>query len=305
MTHYFKPFIFSMLVSTILVSNLQAAPVVGFVSGLNDKPDVYTLIRNGQNLPMYLLMPLQQGDQITVVEKSTILLKIEGKEIEVKQEIYTVKSTATISWFKSAENIGRTITKWFKDSISKTVIKIRTGDRGNNDTPSDIPAPYITLLEWGERRALVAGKRPLYLAWGGGKAPFYLTIQQAGNNSPVILGPFKEQRIKTPDLDLTAVGDYDLKVCDAQEKCSENYTFAVVDKSEPPKYPHELTDSRIPEMPRFLVQAFWLAAQERRKWAFEAYQQIAPLAESEQPARILRDALEIGKPIQLPKKSFN
>lgn len=368
MTHYFKPFVFKVLVCTTLISNLQAAPVVGFVYDLNCVPDVYTLTRNGQTVPVNFNTPLQKGDQITinpdeniislklsyeqkisvkhhtphtvvapplsveitsipcsvdaysikrngqnlpmqprvlvsdqiVVDKENPMIKLnlngEVVEINQKNSPYTVKSTEPVFWTEWLNKIGLGMTELFKKQIQTFSNKFRFEDRGiDDDTPSAIPNLYTSLLK--KRKRLVAGKRPLYLAWGGGKAPYELTIR--GKKAPVILGPFQNQRIKTPNLDLT-VGDYDLRICDARKECSKAYRFTVVDKSELPGYPDELTDSDIPEASRLTAQAVWLAAQ--KKWAFEAYQQIVPLAESEPPARIVRDALEMGKRIKLPKK---
>jgi hypothetical protein len=369
MKHYFKPFIFSILVCTSLISKLQAAPVVGFVYNFNCLPDVYTLTRNGQTLPVKFNTSLQKGDQITVNDKNIIELRYEqkisaepqtphtvgaqpflvaeitsiacpidaysvkrngqtlaipptvsvgdqivvdkdypriqlmldGEKVEVNQKNspYTVKLTDQGFWPRLMGKIGGLITELRVKNLQASLNKFKINTRGIDDKPSAIPAPYIDLLSGRKQKTLVAGTRPLYLAWKGGKASYKLSIQQVGKKAPILSKYFQEQRIKTPDLDLT-VGDYRLQICDAREKCSKDYRFTVVDKSELPDYPDELTD--IPEASRLTAQAVWLAAQKRNKWAFEAYQQIAPLAESEPPARLVRDALEMGKRIKLPKK---
>ena len=63
----------------------------------------------------------------------------------------------------------------------------------------------------------------------------------------------------------------------------------------------ELQKANLPEFTRLTLQAAWLAAQDRGRWAFEAYQSVAPIAQYYQPARILRDTLEKGERVVEPK----
>jgi len=98
---------------------------------------------------------------------------------------------------------------------------------------------------------------------------------------------------------LTA-GDYRLQIKDAGNRTT-NYIFTVV-KSKP-VYPKELLNASVSEATRLTAQATWLAAQKGKKRVFEAYQQIAALAERYPPARVVRHALEQRARIpRLPKK---
>lgn len=81
------------------------------------------------------------------------------------------------------------------------------------------------------------------------------------------------------------VGYYYLQIKDADNRTA-NYIFRVV-KSKP-AYPKALVDTSVSEDTRLTAQATWLAAQKRKKWVFEAYQDIAALAESYPAARIVR-----------------
>lgn len=362
-----KLFFLNILMCLTLLGNTQAAPVAGRIDHFNCIPEVYTLIRNGQSLPVEFYTELQKGDQVAInTDKNALSLKLryEQKIPLVKPQApytvvapplsidsakgacsldaYTIKrngkslpipprllvndqivadktkpslqltlgetvivvnhQNSPYTVIKAADQpsnpllawIGQTITQLHTETFKSITDLLKR--RGIDDTPSTMPAPYTNLLKKRKHRKLVAGTRPLYLAWKGGKAPYDLTIKRANQKLLEEKG-LKEQRIKTPVLDLT-VGDYRLRICDAQKKCSVDYAFSVVESK--PEYPRELKDSRIPEATRLTAQATWLAAQGRKKWFFEAYQQIAGL--SEPSARIVRDALEQGARIKLPKR---
>ncbi|RKZ90809.1 MAG: hypothetical protein DRR19_08990 [Candidatus Parabeggiatoa sp. nov. 1] len=257
--------------------------------------DAYSFKRDGKMLPIQ--PTLLVGDQIVVNNATpTIHLKLGDNKVEEvnhKNSPYTVKSTGKVS--STSSNlwawVKQVVTDWHEEELQTTVAIVNT--RGVGDTSPDIPTPYIDLLE--EPRELVAGTRTLHLAWKGGEKPYELILQQEGR--PILSEAFQEQRITTPPLKLTP-GEYQLRLSDKQQR-TVDYTFTVVGSK--PGYPSELLDSNIPKDTRLTAQALWLAAQEEGQWSFEAYQQLAKIAEHYPPARISRDALEQLAPIEQPE----
>ncbi len=277
----------------------KALPLSVKVTHAACPPEAYSFMRFGKRLPIQ--PTLWVGDQI-VVNKAmpTIALKLGDNEVvkvNYENSPYTVTSKGKVSstggnlwaWFKQA------VTDWHEEEIQTTVATVNT--KGVGDASPEISAPYTHLLKKYRARNLEAGTRPLYLAWEGGEAPYTLTIKSAGK-AVLILKGLQEKRIKTPELSL-AEGNYDLQIKDADNR-KTNYIFSVV-KSKP-AYPKALLETSVPESTRLTAQATWLAAQKKKKWVFEAYQQIAALAERYPAARVVRNALEQRARIpRLPK----
>jgi len=279
----------------------KAPPLSVTVSNAACPPDeAYSFMRDGKMLPIQPTLLL--GDQIVVNKATpTIHLKLGDNEVvkvNYENSPYIVKSKGKVS--TTGGNLlawlSQVLTDWHEEEIQTTVAIINT--RGIGDTSPDIPAPYTNLLKEFSYRKLVAGTKALYLAWEGGEAPYELTIKSVGK-APIILKGIQKKRIKTQDFSLRA-GDYQLQIKDAGNRIAD-YVFTVV-KSKP-AYPKELLDTSIPEATRLTAQTIWLAAQNRKEWVFEAYQQIAELAEHYPPARVVRNALEQRARIpRLPKK---
>lgn len=262
--------------------------------------DAYSFKRDGKILPIQ--PTLLVGDQIVVNKATpTIHLKLGDNEVvkvNYENSPYTVKSKGKVSSTRSNlwAWLKQVVTDWHEEEIQTTLVTVST--KGVGDAPPDISAPYTHLLKEYSYRNLVAGTRALYFAWGGGKAPYELTIKSAGK-ALLILKGVQKKRVKTQNFSLT-VGNYDLQIKDADNRTA-NYLFTVVNSK--PAYPKELLETSVSEATRLTAQATWLAAQKKKKWVFEAYQQIAELAERYPAARVVRHALEQRARIpKLPKK---
>jgi hypothetical protein len=277
----------------------KALPLSVKVTNAACLPEAYSFMRDGKSLPIQ--PTLLVGDQIVVNKATpTIHLKLGNNEVvkvNYENSPYTVKSKGNMS--STSSNLWawlkQVVTDWHEEELQTTLASVNT--RGIGDTSPDISAPYTNLLKKYRYRNLVAGTRPLYLAWGGGKAPYELTIKSAAGKALLILKGVQKKRIKTPDFSWM-VGNYHLQIKDIDNRTAD-YIFTVV-KSKP-AYPKELLE--VPEATRLTAQAIWLAAQKKKKWVFEAYQQVAELAERYPAAQVVRHALEQRARIpKLPKK---
>ena len=101
-------------------------------------------------------------------------------EVNYKNSPYTVKSKGKVS--STSSNIWawlkQVLTDWHEEELQTTVAIVNT--KAVRDKPSKISAPNTHLLKKYRSRNLVAGTRPLYLAWERGKAPYELTLKSAG-----------------------------------------------------------------------------------------------------------------------------
>ena len=138
---------------------------------------------------------------------------------------------------------------------------------------------------------MVAGKRPLYLDWQGGKQPFSVRMVSEGGQMIVFeKRNITDRQVKIDPLSL-AEGTYRIEIGDSVEMIAKN--LHIVSSAEKPSPMFEAHDSKGSEDRAALVEAVRLASQ-GNGWAFEAYQTAAELAPRYQPAQILQDSLEHG-----------
>jgi hypothetical protein len=270
-------------------------------------PETYVIIRHGKRLSLKSLTRLQKGDQIAInPKKHLIRFQLRNKqivEVNRKKPFHQVKLAGKAPTVKDnlVNWVGRFLTRWHKKTHRKAVVSLSTrgGDESENSLMGTVM--YITLPEYRKQMMqTTTGTKPLHFSWEGGKSPYRLIIKYNGNEF-VALTDIQKQRVKTQALSLKK-GEYQLTISDIQQQMA-TYTFIVVDAQ--PSYPQIVTSSKLSESTRLTLQATWLAAQEKGKWAFEAYQQIAGIAENYLPARLLRDALEESVRIKAPKKTSN
>ena len=140
------------------------------------------------------------------------------------------------------------------------------------------------LLNEKESAVLVAGQRPLYLQWYGGKPPYQVHIQQRRHImlSETSILP----TIQIEAITFDANKSYSVKVVDVNGFVGRG-GFEIA--NEMPFEP-KTSAANWPDNFRRTLQATWLAMQENGKWIFEAYQQIAHLTDY-QPAQLLKQAL--------------
>lgn len=200
--------------------------------------------------------------------------------VHAKGEVATIPKNL-VTW------LGQWLTRTNDQQLQQAVL-LRT--RGETENATTLPS--ITLLAKAKQeQQLVAGERVLYLAWEGGKAPFTLTLEHAGN-AQVLATKSQTQWIRQKVS--LSLGKYQLLLQDAQTKEAVKYPFTVV--TQLPSSPDELNPVNLPaDNLRSLTQAAWLASQEEGKWIWEAYQQVVALADNYPPARLVKTALEQGQ----------
>jgi hypothetical protein len=268
-------------------------------------PETYVITRHGKRLPLKSLTELQKGEQIAIDPKKHLvrfqLINKQIVEVNRNKPFHKVKLAGKVPTVEGnlVNWVGQFLTRLHKKTHRKAVVTLST--RGGGEDKSEISVMYITLPEYRKQvMQLSIGTRPLHFSWEGGKSPYRLIIKY-NNNEFVTLTDIQNQRVKTQALSLKK-GKYQLTISDAQQQTAK-YTFIVGDAQL--SYPQIVTISELPESTRLTLQATWLAAQEKGKWAFEAYQQIAGIAENYLPARLLRDALEESVRIKAPKQPSN
>jgi hypothetical protein len=264
-----------------------ADPAVGWIDSFDgDDPKYYRILRGGRVVPIGLFTPIYQGDEV-VVDHGTDKIRLaydDGRLIDVvgrRTPAYVVQRTAALAspWSNLAAWAGDWFRTWQSESATTTSVHVRS----SADGPISLP-----LLATGQAR-VVAGTRPLFLAWDGGTPPYDVRVRPANASEPLVsLNQVTEKRARTGNLAL-GLGSFRIEILDkAGRRAAAG--FQAVERL--PVEPSELRQSNLPTPMRRVLFSAWLASQERGVWLLEAYQMASADAGAYKPAGLLRDGLE-------------
>jgi hypothetical protein len=234
---------------------------------------------------------LYAGDEITVSQpEAWIKLNLAGYQEEVTQKNSPYLVTADKGKVPSVLSnlvawLGRLMPFHEAETKDTPVASVHT--RGVNTGNTNGLALYLLSSNSGR---LLAGQRVLHLGWFGGKPPYTVTVTRGKTSVVLLTLPTEQPWLQTMAMNWTT-GEYKVTIEDANG-LSVSHPFTVVTDAIP--YPKELYTVKLTPEVQMTLQATWLAAQENGKWSFEAYQQVAGVAEKYYPARLLRNALEVG-----------
>lgn len=282
-----------------------AYPNVGTFQG---PPEDYQIKRNGQRLSVTYRMPIYDGDMILVKQPSGSIRIDFGKDMKDQKTICAAQTTqltcdvkglytvATSS--RSRSGIGAIIsqlyiqlTRLVTPGIPDPSHGYAKGPSGPSDAYSNIGMPLATTVA----QRLVSGKRNLVIVWGGGAPPFEVYIYIYRDPGRVLVtkkDSVMERRTTVNSIEL-GPGDYSVKIADGRS--SFDGAFSVVQASEMPTAPAELTDPALSDDVRDTAVAAWLWRDGGSRWRWEAYLRVAAVSDSFAPAKAVRGALEKGE----------
>lgn len=288
------------LIATALSVNALAE---SWVDEIDKPPEAYKLTKNDKTqIPVSIFKNLENGDCIEVIGSDAKLwiasdssprqmLSHDGVSNKCIKEKDTSHNSAVIVFSNVVEWSGH----WLTNRISSPTARSVVSAVARGDEPKGIAIP---LANQGGLR-MVAGKRPLYLAWQGGKQPFSVhLIKDDGQRIVFEQRNIKDRQVKIDPLSL-GEGNYRIEIGDSVEMIAKN--LRIVSSAEKPSPKFEAHGNKGLEDRAVLVEAVRLASQ-GNGWAFEAYQAATELAPRYQPAQILQDSLEQGDmPLPMPE----
>ncbi len=259
----------------------------------------FVLIRKGQEkpLPVSLYGTLQTGDQIHVFREgcSITLLLNDNERVTVdyattKVQPYPVP-TVDVPSKTIVGNMIEFASNWLNElSQPRQEDSIDIGARGR-----ELAIPLLVK----NNAKLVAGKNTVYLAWKGGKLPYWLKVQRnhrPAENWEATTINATTIALKKPDFELQPNTYYWVRLKDSLEN-EVIMRFEVVtdlQMSQSAKTEEQaIRESRIDERIKRTLRAAWLA-KPGKEWRFEAYQQVAG-EDNYRPALLIKEALEAGK----------
>ncbi|MBE9563252.1 MAG: hypothetical protein IMF12_10365 [Proteobacteria bacterium] len=272
------------LLSLLWSINLVAADA-GWINNFNGNPDNYLIERSNETISTAVFTVLQVGDIVSVNNnRHFIELYLNGGEkvVKVKQQNSPFMITEDAKVPASSSELWLWIKERFSDWHKLTQTQVTSEDSNKINMP--------LLSNTVEVAALTAKDRTLYLQWDGGQTPYTVEVQKRSDS--LTSKNSSTTMVKMDTIKFDANFSYRIKVLDSK---GESFTggFKVVEFAKMPMN-DTISNSKLPVEVRQTLQAIWLAQQNDGKWAFEAYQQIAPL-DDYKPAKLLKDALANGQ----------
>lgn len=267
--------------------------IAGRIVDFDGKPEHYQVLRDGHPLPIQKPLDLVDGDEITVLQDARRIFLVLYNGDGLLVELTKPKGRFVVQ-AGQLPNVSVNIMRWLwgwlatahEEHEASTVSMHVRGAGGN----ALLSLPLLS--EWAGH--LVAGTRPLALAWQGGQAPYRVRVRQADAVVPVLaMDLVPESRVRTAPIVLQP-GTYVVEIQDSKGS-QIGGRVEVLPDSQAPTEPEELAQTRLSDPMHDTLVAMWLASLDDGAWAFEAYQRVAPVAGSYYPASLLREALEQGE----------
>lgn len=249
----------------------------------------YWLQRNGEKMEIRHYLVLKNGDRIVVEGQELQLESGDGNVVVItpSDSPYQVQDagkapgvlTNLVSW------AGEWLNHKAEAGTAQPVVTLATRSL------TDI-APITLPLAPQEPVRLLAGLRPVHLAWKGGDPPFHVQLIDRNNKKAVFNQQgLREPRYDSPQVNLTP-GNYRLTIADRNRNF--NVELEVITGSNAPKPPAELAAAKSGDSARETLYALWLSAQ-GKQWILEAYQRAVLWQNQYLPARWLMYSLEKGE----------
>ena len=262
---------------------------IGYVEKVTGDINGIRIERHGKSIAPALLLPLQVGDRLTSLRPDNELYVQLGNHrviITAQNSPYRIPAIDAPPGFlnrlrsKLVSVGGRLTTQYVRSSIP-----ISTSSRGG-DSPLSMP-----LIEDGVSRFRTT-RTGLALAWDGGTAPFLVRVLAIGKQE--LASQHVADGVRTR-VEFTRgpvpLGIIQVVVQDSAGGVVEKFvqvvpSIALLGKSK------QLAQSDLPLELQTVLSANSTILANHKRWGFEAYQDIAPLADAYEPARLLRDCLE-------------
>lgn len=258
----------------LLLMTLVAAPAatdVGVVAEYRPATGRFVLARGAEEIPIRIGTVVQAGDRVSLPPGAAVIVQLAtGKPL-------VLEASATVP---SAPTVGR-LAQFFRSIPGLFDAEFRqartAASRGTGRCDDVAGAAPLTMPIVGDRgAAILAGTRDLPLVWGGGCAPYRVTLLR-GADTVAWRGDLESGQVR---LDRTTLrpGPHLLVVTDGGARRLEA-TIDVVGAL--PALPPDLAnaDSDL----GIIAQAVWLAQQDGGRWRFDSFERLRPLIRAGNP----------------------
>lgn len=292
-----KNLLFSFAIYLAMIVEAGATVDVGWIDQIRGNPDHIVVQRGKTVISVSQFQILQEGDAISARKDAQIEIRLgEGKSsitVNAANSPYRVARVGEVpgSWSKmlgwlrnmALSSVGKGVATEERLQMAATR---GAGQRGTLSVP---------LLK-NNVATLLAGQRPLHLAWLGGQPPYSIRLVELSTGRQLMeAGGLYKSTIRLPGVDF-APGGYQLRIGDVTG-ASSLLTIEVVPEETIPSHAFTVGDASIGPGARDILTAAWLSTHDGGKWRLEAYQRLMASQSSE--AVFLREALVRGQAVEM------
>ena len=258
---------------------------VGYIERIVGDLKNIRIDRQGQSMQPAILLPVRVDDRVVLKRGSELYLQLGNRRVVIteKDSPYRVPMVdappAFLTRLRSTlMSLGSKLTSQYVRSS----VPVSTSSRGH-EGPLSLPVVEDDVSRLSVHRTTI------HIAWDGGTPPFVVQVLSAQGQTLVAKEGVQEWRLRLlwppgPMME----GPARIVVEDgAGQRISKLLNLVPVQS-----LPERISQGDLPPALHAVIAADQLIQTNRRQWGLEAYQDLAPLADSYEPARLLRDCLE-------------
>ncbi|HKE61789.1 MAG TPA: hypothetical protein VKB33_04920, partial [Nitrospira sp.] len=258
---------------------------VGYIERIVGDPKDVRIDRQGKSMQPAILLPLRADDRVFLKQGSELYLQLGNRRVVIaeKDSPYRVPRVdappAFLTRLRSTlVSLGAKLTSQYVRSS----VPVSTSSRGH-EGPLSMPVVEDDVSRLGSHRTTI------HIAWEGGTAPFAVQVLSGNGKTFATKERIQEWRLQLPWMPgAIPEGPARIVVEDgAGQRISKLINLVPVHN-----LPERVAQGDLPPTLHAVIAADQLIQANRRQWGFEAYQDLAALADSYEPARLLRDCLE-------------
>ncbi len=258
---------------------------VGYIERIvGDLKDI-RIDRHGESMQPAILLPLRADDRVVLKRGCELYLQLGNRRVVVaeKDSPYRIPAVdappAFLTRLRSTlMSLGAKLTSQY----ARSSVPVSTSSRGH-EGPLSMPVVEDVASR------LASHRTTIHIAWEGGTPPF--AVRMLSGQGKTIAA---QERVQEWRLQLLwppgAIPDGPARI--VVEDGAGQRLIKLIDLVPVHSLPKPVAMGDLPPALHAVIAADQLIQTNRRQWGFEAYQNLAALADSYEPARLLRDCLE-------------
>ena len=270
---------------------ISAAPApdssrdIGYIERIVGELQDIRIDRQGQSLQPAILLPLRPDDRVFLKPGTELSLQLGNRRVLIaaKDSPYRVPAVEAPPAFlmrlrSTLVSLGAKLTSQYVRSS----VPVSTSSRGHD-------GPLSMSVVEDEASRLGSHRTAVHIPWDGGRPPFAVEIVSGHGKKLAGQEGIEDWRLRLafPHGGIPE-GPSRIVVEDGTGDRISKLIHVVPVQS----LPERVAPGDLPPNLHAVVAADQFIRTNRRHWSFEAYQDLAPLADSYEPARLLRDCLE-------------
>jgi hypothetical protein len=250
------------------------------------------VMRDGQRLQPLAYLSLREGDELIVdAPDARLVARCGAGEVSVTRGT----SPHRVRFDGNPTTVADNLRAWLVDFLSGVDVAAEPPGKTSVVVRGDEEARLLDIPLLTTRSAMVgAGRRELAVGWWGGRGPFRVRLYDPDRRLMLAEASGVTARSTVVSFDdALAPGSYSVEIVDASGRYARG-DLEAVEPAAIPRIPKALRDAAAEGAIGATVNSAWIASANGGVFALEAYQDLARLASTHQPAAMLQRELRFG-----------